>query len=224
MTRGLQMIEEIKDMEDNEKELKRYVSDRGSFAIFENPSIGRTWSPESINVETEADKFEYRKLAEACGEPETRQKIGEMIVSMGHGVASTGLFSQDSPNGMSLVHVWFGPNFPLFRHSHPAYGDCLYYVVAGELLLGKRRLGPGSGFFVPNGMPYTYTAGPAGVEILEFRAGGGEEGAPSMKLDEHSLESIERLIDRADEHRPSWQVPEKIGDTALRQAELDRDS
>jgi hypothetical protein len=218
------MIEETRDMEDNEEELKRYVSDRGSFEIFENPPIGRTWTPESINVETEADKFEYSKLAEECGEAETRQKIGEMVVSMGHGVASTRLFAQDSPNGMSLVHVWFGPNFPLFRHSHPAHGDCLYYVVAGEVLLGKRRLGPGSGFFVPNGMPYKYTAGPAGLEVLEFRAGGGEEGAPGMKLDEHSLGAIERLIDRADEHRSSWQVPEKIGDTALKQAELDRES
>ena len=57
---------------------------------------------------------------------------------------------------MNLVHVWFGPNLPLFRHSHPRYGDCLYYVVAGEIILGRRHLGPGSGFFVPNGMPYKY--------------------------------------------------------------------
>ena len=35
------MIEETRDMEDNEEELKRYVSDRGSFEIFENPPI---WS------------------------------------------------------------------------------------------------------------------------------------------------------------------------------------
>ena len=122
---------------------------------------------------------------------------------------------------MSLVHVWVGPNFPLFRHSHPKYGDCLYYVVAGEVILGRRRLGPGSGFFVPNGMPYKYTAGPAGVEVLEFRAGGGEPSAPGMKLDEHSLDSIQNIIDGANEHVDEGQVPERIGDTALRQAEYD---
>ena len=65
-------------------------------------------------------------------------------------------------------------------------------------------------------MPYKYTAGPAGVEVLEFRAGGGEAGAPGMKLDEHSLDSIQRIIDRADEHRDTWKLPEHIGDTALR--------
>jgi hypothetical protein len=59
------------------------------------------------------------------------------------------------------------------------------------------------------------------VELLEFRAGGGEPGTPGMKLDEHSLDAMQRVIDRANEHRDSWQAPENIGDTAFRQAELD---
>jgi hypothetical protein len=42
-----------------------------------------------------------------------------------------------------------------------------------------------------------------------------------MKLDEHSLDAMQRVIDRANEHRDSWQAPENIGDTAFRQAELD---
>ena len=95
-------------------------------------------------------------------------------------------------------------------------------MVAGEIILGRRRLGPGSGFFVPNGMPYKYKAGPAGVEVLEFRAGGGDGDAPGMKLDEHSLAAIDRIIDGAREQQDGWQLPENIGDTALRQAEVDR--
>ena len=122
---------------------------------------------------------------------------------------------------MSLAHVWFGANFPLFRHSHPALGDCLYYVVAGEITMGKRRLGPGSTFFIPNGQPYKYTAGPAGVELLEFRAGGGVKGAPFMTLDELSLEAVDRLLAVYRQNHANWQQPQRIGDVAFRQQKLD---
>ena len=200
---------------------KGYVSARGPFEIFENPPINAPYPSEAVNVDRAADGFEYGALAEEFGEEPVRQKIGEMIKAATPAASTTPLFAQQTEGGMNLVHVWFGPNFPLFRHSHPKYGDCLYYVVAGEVILGRRRLGPGSGFFVPNGMPYKYTAGPAGVELLEFRAGGGEDEAPGMKLDEHSLDSIQHIIDRSNEHVDEWQVPERIGDTALRQAEYD---
>ncbi len=211
------------DVEDRQtqQDRKRYVSERGPFEIWENPRIGPTFPPEAIDFDQAADAFEYGALAEKFGEEPVRQKIGEMIQSYGHGTSTTPLFGQSGPNGMNLAHIWFGPNLPLFRHSHPRLGDCLYYVVAGEIILGRRRLGAGSGFFVPNGMPYTYTAGPAGVEVLEFRAGGGEPDAAGLKLDEHSLDALQRIIDCATKNQPSWRVPERLGDTALRQAELD---
>ncbi len=87
--------------------------------------------------------------------------------------------------------------------------------------MGGRRLRAGSTFFVPNGQPYKYTAGPAGVELLEFRAGGGDPDAPGMKLDEHSIDSIQKIIDGSYENEDSWQVPERIGDTAIRQARIE---
>ena len=59
------------------------------------------------------------------------------------------------------------------------------------------------------------------MELLEFRAGGGDAEAPGMKFDEHSLDAVQNLIDRANEARPGWKRPEKFGDTALVQAELD---
>ena len=209
------------DDEQTEQDKKRYVSERGPFEIWENPSIWPTFSPEMIDPDQAAAVFEYSPLAEKYGEETVRQKIGEIVKSYGYGTSTTPLFEQKGPNGMTLVHVWFGPNFPLYRHSHPGLGDCLYYVVAGEVILGRRRLGAGSGFFVPNGMPYTYTAGPAGVEVLEFRAGGGEPDAPGMRLDEHSLDAMQRIIDSATENQPNWRRPKRIGDTAFRQAELD---
>lgn len=203
---------------------RRITSERGPFEINENPAINPAYPPEAIDVDKVADAFEYGDLAAEHGEAPVRQKIGEMMRALGNGSSVTPLFWQGGENGMSLVHAWFGPNFPLFRHSHPAYGDCLYYVVAGEAVLGRRRLKAGSTFFIPNGMPYKYKAGPAGVEVLEFRAGGGEPDAPGMKLHETSLDAIQRLIDAADENRPNWQAPTRIGETALRQAALDEDA
>ena len=70
--------------------------------------------------------------------------------------------------GMSLTHAWFKSGFPLPRHSHDT--DCLYYIVAGSIRIGTEELGKGDGFFVGADVPYAYTPGADGVEILEFRA------------------------------------------------------
>jgi hypothetical protein len=73
-----------------------------------------------------------------------------------------------STPGFSLVYLWFKSAFPLPQHVHNV--DCLYYIVAGSLRLGHEELGAGDGFFVGRDVPYHYTPGPAGVELLEFRA------------------------------------------------------
>lgn len=73
-----------------------------------------------------------------------------------------------SGGGMSLARVWFKSGYPLPRHSHDC--ACLYYIVAGSLRLGQDELGPGDGFYVGAGVPYTYVAGSKGVELLEFRS------------------------------------------------------
>lgn len=70
--------------------------------------------------------------------------------------------------GFSLTYAWFKSGYPLPRHSHNV--DCLYYILGGTLRLGSEELGRGDGFFVGTGVPYTYTPGAAGVEVLEFRA------------------------------------------------------
>ena len=216
----------VQDVQGVQKELagkgvKVRESERGPFAIWENPEMGQAYDLPQELAEQVAEGFDISALAEKFGAAPAREKLVDMLKAMGPGVSTTMLFSQSGPNGMSLAHVWFGADFPLFRHSHPRFGDCLYYVIAGEIIVGRRRLGPGSGLFVPNGMPYKYTAGPAGVELLEFRAGGGDAEAPGMKFDEHSLDAVQHLIDRANEARPAWKRPERIGDTALVQAELD---
>ncbi len=69
--------------------------------------------------------------------------------------------------GFSLTYVWFKSGYPLPLHSHS--NDCLYYILAGTLKVGREVLGAGDGFFVASDVGYTYEPGPEGVEVLEFR-------------------------------------------------------
>jgi len=69
--------------------------------------------------------------------------------------------------GFSLTYLWFKSAFHLPRHSHSV--DCAYYIVGGSLNMGNDVLGKGDGFFVAANVPYSYVAGPKGVEVLEFR-------------------------------------------------------
>jgi mannose-6-phosphate isomerase-like protein (cupin superfamily) len=70
--------------------------------------------------------------------------------------------------GLSIVYLFFKPNFPLFRHQHDV--DSLYVVISGSVVdfMGTETLRPGDCFSVPAGTPYYYTAGPEGVEVLEM--------------------------------------------------------
>ena len=206
------------------EENKSYASKRGEFQIWESPKM----TPPAVFEDIQdvdpakiAKSFEFSALSDRFGHEETQNKISDLVKASASGTSSTVLIWQNSPGGMSLVHVWFGPNFPLFRHSHPAYGDCLYYIISGELIMGERHLKAGAGMFVPNGHPYRFKAGPAGVELLEFRAGGGTKDAPGLKMEEKSLDALQKLIDEHRVQRPKWKQPENIGDTAFLQRELD---
>jgi len=69
--------------------------------------------------------------------------------------------------GMSLTYVRFKPGFALPLHSHSA--NCLYFIITGSISMGTEELGPGDGFFLGTDVPYAYTPGEDGVELLEFR-------------------------------------------------------
>lgn len=98
--------------------------------------------------------------------PAADEQFMEYAMSSGHVVKT--LYEQSDGNGMSLVWSWFGPGYALPRHSHSA--DCLYYVLKGDVKLGRRTIAAGGGFFVPCDAPYAYSAGDDGVEVLEFRS------------------------------------------------------
>jgi hypothetical protein len=88
-------------------------------------------------------------------------------VRRGIGEESVVLFKGPAEGGFSLIRLWFKSGYLLPPHSHD--GDCLYYVIAGELSIGGRVLRKGDGMHIPAHCGYSYEAGPDGVEILEFR-------------------------------------------------------
>lgn len=201
-----------------EADAGRHQSPRGKFEIFRAPDLRKPPTAQvmvDVDLSGAADGFDYSGLLEDNDEDEVRDAISDMVRAIAPGTVTTPLFGQGGKDGMSLVHVWFGPDFPLFRHSHPRYGDCLYYVIAGEVVLGSQRLGPGDGFFVPNEMPYKYKAGPEGVEVLEFRAGGGVKGGPGMKLDERTVDGIRKLAELATAQHDVWADAEAAPGGAL---------
>ena len=66
-----------------------------------------------------------------------------------------------------MLYLFFKANYPLLRHRHGS--DCLYVIVSGSAVMGRQTLNVGDSFFVPANAPYSYTAGPEGVEVLEIR-------------------------------------------------------
>jgi len=128
-------------------------------------------------------------------DPPADDQMMEWALSGGHLVKV--LFRQGGDDGMSLVWSWFGPGYTLPRHSHDA--DCLYYVVTGEARLGNRRVPAGGGFFVPSGAPYAYTAGPEGIQILEFRG----VSSFDMQITE-SLPRWDRIVETVRANRDAW--------------------
>lgn len=115
----------------------------------------------------------------------------------GEGAFAKVLFA-DPASGMSVGYVWFKPGFILPRHSHDA--DCAYYVVAGEAHLGTEVLRAGDGFFVPAGHNYQYTAGPEGVEVVEFR----NAAQFNLRLSGNSAAVWRRVTEAAIANRELW--------------------
>lgn len=116
------------------------------------------------------------------------------------GTAAKVLFREAGERGCSIVYVWFGPHFILPRHSHS--DDCAYLVISGEVRMGNQVLLPGDGFFVPSNAPYSYRAGPEGVEVIEFRPSHGERVEMFVLEDDESR--WQHLNENAEAHREAW--------------------
>ena len=61
-----------------------------------------------------------------------------------------------------------GASFDLHAHDQ----DEIIYVLGGTMLLGNRKLGPGSSVYVAKDTLYGFAAGEDGLRILVFRSDG----------------------------------------------------
>src|SRR5205085_3163003 len=90
---------------------------RGKFEIYRAPEIKPTPSPDQVadlDLSSAAEGMDCSALFAQHDEAEVRHDVAEMTRAILPGARTTTLFEQQGPEGMSLEHVWFGPNFPLF--------------------------------------------------------------------------------------------------------------
>lgn len=69
---------------------------------------------------------------------------------------------------LSVFHETAQPGEQVRPHRHGTHQ--LNYVLRGELLFGRRRVGPGMGFFTPD-LLYAWRAGDEGAEWIEIHSG-----------------------------------------------------
>ena len=105
--------------------------------------------------------------------------------------------------GFSLAYAWHKSDYPLPLHSHDV--DCCYLIIAGDLRVGNETLGKGDGFFVPAGVPYTFTTGPDGVEFIEYR----HANSWNIVFKYRNPESWAKLATTASDRRAAWHTEEQ---------------
>jgi quercetin dioxygenase-like cupin family protein len=135
-------------------------------------------------------------------DPDDQQALraeGPRSANIAKGGRDAVLFRGEGEDGFSLVKAWFAPYYVLPRHSHN--GDCLYYIVEGSITMGSQVLQAGDGFFVPDGAPYAYEAGPDGVAVVEFRV----RTSFGMNIPGGQLERLRRMAVVADKHVSEWE-------------------
>ena len=62
------------------------------------------------------------------------------------------------------------------------------------------ELGPGDGFFVGEDVPYTYTTGPEGVEVLEFR----DTNDFNIRFMTKTAKAWTRIAEQVRERQEAW--------------------
>lgn len=108
----------------------------------------------------------------------------------------------DEKSGFNLTHLWMKPFYKLPNHSHSV--DCAYYVVSGEACMGINVLKPGDSFMVPANCLYTYSAGPNGCEVVEFR----NAIDYTFKFGKHPKTHWEKAVKTAQENAARWRDAE----------------
>jgi hypothetical protein len=78
------------------------------------------------------------------------------------------LVTNPDDNGIRLAIFRIAPGTVFPRHTHDV--DYIEFVLDGEVHYGNKVVRRGGGVFRKSGTPYTFTAGPDGAVIADFRA------------------------------------------------------
>ena len=70
-------------------------------------------------------------------------------------------------NTPQLFEVRFEPDETISLHAHAH--DEIIYVLEGEMIMGRKRLGPGASAFIAGNTLYGFRSGPQGLRFLNFR-------------------------------------------------------
>ncbi|HEY7106166.1 MAG TPA: hypothetical protein VH986_07170 [Acidimicrobiia bacterium] len=126
---------------------------------------------EGVRVHRAAEAPELHESGVATSDFGTHTELRDAATRLASSDCSTSrllVHQSRDEGGLSIVYLFFKPNFPLFRHQHDV--NSLYVVISGSVVgfMGEETLRPGDCFAVNAGTPYYYTAGPEGVEVLEL--------------------------------------------------------
>ncbi len=110
----------------------------------------------------DVSELEGRTNAEILGESEQAEQFYAVF---GRDLVSKAILQ--SPE-LSVYHATAQPGEHVKPHRHGTHQ--LNYVLKGELIFGRRHVGPGMGFFTPD-LLYTWKAGEEGAEWLEIHSG-----------------------------------------------------
>lgn len=114
-----------------------------------------------IRIKTESD------LDWSVARDGPRGSIQESELREGELSVSVRVREPGTASGPQLIELRYEPNAEIQLHSHDE--DEIIFVRQGEIRLGNKLYGPGTSIFVAGQTLYGFTAGPNGLQILNFR-------------------------------------------------------
>lgn len=108
-----------------------------------------------------AEDRQWRIAAEAAPDVD-RNKFSE-----GELASQVCIHQMGDESNLQLFGVRFPPDAFVRPHAHEQ--DEIIYIVAGEMRFGTEVLHAGSSVKIAGGALYSFSAGPEGLEILNFR-------------------------------------------------------
>ncbi len=108
----------------------------------------------------EADAIPWQLVADAVA-PEVASRMSRAERESDVRIIHT------QPNGLQMFEAKIASNEEISLHAHAE--DEIIYILESELLIGRKRLGPGASVFVAGNTLYGFRTGPDGARFLNFR-------------------------------------------------------